>query len=143
MVRGSVEDMYIIYTDKELEDTWKNMELPPDRITDRDIRHLVTLADTECYEQYHDRDEDVGGFWRSMTHEIRISPAIAGEGTMVVLYASNYLFIDKEVLRFQVYDHGKGVEISFGEWMDIETLEIYQTIFREWMAIMKEVIEDE
>ena len=120
--------------------TWN---CPPDRITDRDVRHLVTLADTKCYEEYHDRDEDVQRFWRSMTHEIRISPAIAGEGTMVVLYASNYLFIDKEVLRFQVYDHGKGVEISFGEWMDIETLEIYQTIFREWMAVMKEVIEDE
>lgn len=61
MVRWSVEDMYIIYTDMELEDTWKNMELPADRITDRDVRHLVTLADTECYEQYHDRDEDVRG----------------------------------------------------------------------------------
>ena len=135
--------MYTIYTDKELEDTWKNMKSYSDRITDRDVRHLVTLADMGCYEQYRDRGEDVPGFWRSMTHRIRISPAIAGEGAMVVLYASNYLFIDKEVLRFQNYDHGEGVEISFGEWMDVETLEVYQDIFREWLAVMKEVIEDE
>ena len=121
----------------------KNMKLSSDRITDRDVRHLVTLADMGCYEQYRDRGEDVGGFWRSMTHKIRISPAIAGEGAMVVLYASNCLFIDKEVLRFQVYNHGEGVEISFGEWMDVETLEVYQDIFREWLAVMKEVIEDE
>ena len=143
MVRRSVEDMYTIYTDKELEDTWKNMKSYSDRITDRDVRHLVTLADMGCYEQYRDRGEDVPGFWRSMTHRIRISPAIAGEGAMVVLYASNYLFIDKEVLRFQNYDHGEGVEISFGEWMDVETLEVYQDIFKEWLAVMKEVIEDE
>ena len=135
--------MYTIYTDKELEDTWKNMKSYSDRITDRDVRHLVTLADMGCYEQYRDRGEDVPGFWRSMTHRIRISPAIAGEGAMVVLYASNYLFIDKEVLRFQAYNHGEGVEISFGEWMDVETLEVYQDIFREWLAVMKEVIEDE
>ena len=82
-------------------------------------------------------------FWRSMTPKVRISPAIAGEGAMVVLYASNCLFIDKEVLRFQAYNHGEGVEISFGEWMDVETLEVYQDIFREWLAVMKEVIEDE
>ena len=121
----------------------KNMKLSSDRITDRDVRHLVTLADMGCYKQYRDRGGDVGGFWRSMTHKVRISPAIAGEGAMVVLYVSNCLFIDKEVLRFQAYNHGEGVEISFGEWMDVETLEVYQDIFREWLAVMKEVIEDE
>lgn len=132
--------MHIIFSDEELEARWKARELPADRITDRDVRHLATLADMESYEQYHERGEGYLGFWRNMTHEVRIGPATAGLGAMTVLYASNLYFTDREVVRLQVYDHGEGVEISFGGWMDTEILEIYQDIFREWMDVLKEVI---
>lgn len=130
---------YELMTDEELEAGWKAMELPAERIMDRDIRHLATLADMECYDQYRNRKEGMLGFWRNMTHKVCIRPAIAGMGAMVVLYASNHYLIDREVVRFQVYDHGEGVEISFGGWMDTETLEVYQSIFRKWMDVMKEV----
>jgi hypothetical protein len=129
--------MHIIFTNEELEARWKNMGVPPDHIMDRDVRHLATLADMEGYEQHHDRGEDVLGFWRNMTHKARVKPTVTGEGAMAILYASNLYFRDREVVKVQVYDHGEIVKISFGDWMDTETLEIYQDVFREWMDIIR------
>lgn len=131
--------MHIIFTDEELEARWKAMGLPPDRIMDRDIRHLATLADMESYEQYHERGEGYLGFWRNMTHKTHISHAVT-KGTMTVLYATNLYFRDRVAVKIQIYDQGESVDISFGEWMDAETLEIYQDILREWMDVLKEVI---
>ena len=135
--------MDIIFTDDEFEVRWMNMKLSFHGIFDRDIWHLATLADMECYEQYCEHiDEGLGFYWKDMSHIIKTELDPIGESVMFVLLASNDYFEDREIVKVRVYKDRKGAEITFGRWMDTETLRAYQDVFREWMDTMKKVTEE-
>lgn len=136
--------MDIMYTDTDFEVRWMNMKLPGDRMIDRDIWHLATLADMECYEQFCNHEEGpLKYYWEGMTHSIGYERDPKWEGgLMFILLASNGYFQDKGVVRFRVYKSGKSAEITFGKWMNPKILKVYHDVFRKWMDIMKKVTEE-
>jgi hypothetical protein len=136
--------MEFMDTDVDFEFRWMNMRLPGDRMIDRDVWHLATLANMECYEQFCNHEEwPLKVYWSDMSHSIGYERDPAWEGGLTyILLASNSNFQDKEVVRFRVYKDGKHAEITFGKWMDSKTLKVYHDVFRKWMDIMKKVTEE-
>lgn len=122
--------MYMIYTDKEMEDKWRVAGIPFDLVGRREVEHLRTIAEAAAYAEYV-KGGPMVGLWREMKH--RIEYAASDDDVWFRLQVSSDYFKDRKALRVLVLRDGE-VHISFGGWMDLSVTEHYQAVFREWLA---------
>lgn len=128
--------MHVIYDDDEMSDFWNDVAFPTyDTLRPRDMRNLSTMADAECYWQYSVATPEMRGFWENMTHHIVELPS--KDSKHFILNASNDYFEERQVVRMHLSEK-EGMQMEFGGWMDARTLEIYQTVVRDWIKKVSE-----
>ena len=123
--------MHVIYDDDEMSDFWNNVAfMTYDTLRPRDVRNLSTMADAECYWQYTVAAPEMRGFWENMTHHIVEVPS--KDSKHLILVVSNDYFEERFVVEMRLSEDGR-MQMTFGGWMDSCTLEIYQTVVRDWI----------
>lgn len=116
---------YTILTDDEIKAALRRLNA--ERLKERDIRHLITLLDKECYDEWAYNVENRGPFWMAL----RFAYEIDGTDKGFTLYADSDYFERRKILRVDWTDDD--VDITFESWMDFGVLEMMHERLTHWV----------
>ena len=123
--------MYMIYTNEELTAPFNEGALKERVLEERDVWHLTTLLDAECYDEWAHDVEGRGGFWKTL--RFAYDADLSGEDRRFTVTVSSDYFENRVVLRMVL---GAEAKVDFEGWMDFGMLEMVQDTFRHWTSVL-------